>query len=91
MRMNHTDEWKEEFDKKFGEINQHYEEFFYTSKIKSYISNLLSSQRARDRAVLREKVEKMLPDPMTESERDEFHCEGAILQWGEEVLEILKD
>ena len=29
--------WRNEFDLKFGEINQHYEEFFYTEKIKEFI------------------------------------------------------
>lgn len=56
------------------------------SRYKS-VRELFSDQRRE----LVEKVEAMLPDPMTEAERDEFHCEGSILHWGEKVLEILKD
>lgn len=60
------------------------------------IQGLKEFMRNRDLAIenavrveLVEKIKALLPDSMTEAERDKYHCEGSILHWGENLLALL--
>lgn len=32
-------------------------------------------------------IRSRLPDPMTDEEMEEYHCEGSVLYWGSKLLE----
>lgn len=94
-----TDEWKEEFDKKFFKKSRQFlpaegrRDAWYVvqqNRVKNHISNLLSSQRTKDRAELREKIQtfKLLEVGVnTEGYLSKVRYNQAL----DRVLELLKD
>lgn len=89
--------WEQRFDKQFGEINQHYEEFFYTEHIKHFIRTLLAAHEATLRQEIGERVSEIFKSHRQRAEAlteytTNFSTKGAMGfcdEVGQEVLAII--
>lgn len=52
-------------------------------KVEQIRNDAVREERERLARIIRSR----LPDPMTDEEMEEYHCEGSVLYWGSKLLE----
>ena len=50
---------------------------------------LASTQKFADEVLAL--IKRRLPDPMTDHEKEKYHCESSVLFWGEKLIEAVKE